>query len=99
MFEKGDGFIKYVKEIELIRKQLSPDTKSFLKELGVIAPGDNTLNAAPLPDVFWSAKAAYAHGNHISHACVLMLSAMANMFVPAGTGRISSPIWRRCRLT
>jgi hypothetical protein len=59
MFERGDEFIEYVKQIELIRKRLAPQTKSYLKELGVIAPGDNQLDPAPLPDVFWSAKAAY----------------------------------------
>ena len=59
MFERGDEFIEYVKQIELIRKRLAPQTKSYLKELGVIAPGDNQLDPAPLPDIFWSAKAAY----------------------------------------
>ena len=50
MFGDGDSFILEVQKIEAIRKQLSPDTKTWLKELGVIAPGDNTLNSAPLPD-------------------------------------------------
>lgn len=59
MFGDGDSFVLEVEKIEAIRKELSPDTKTWLKELGVIAPGDNTLDSPPLPDKYWSAKAAY----------------------------------------
>lgn len=46
---------------QVIRKKLSPQTKTFLKELGNIAPGDNqpAPECAPLPDLYWSATAAY----------------------------------------
>lgn len=61
MFGLADGFLDTVKQAERIRKRLSPQTKTYLKELGNIAPGDNNPapECAPLPDLWWSATAAY----------------------------------------
>jgi len=62
MFGDADHWIEmYVKPAEVIRKRLSPSTKTYLKELGIIAPGDNNPapGCAPLPDLYWSATAAY----------------------------------------
>ena len=63
MFSDADEFITKVKAIEAVRKRLSPQTKTFLKELGSIAAGAGGINAAldptPLPDVYFSAAAAY----------------------------------------
>eukprot|EP01043_Picozoa_sp_COSAG02_P010776 COSAG02_NODE_386_length_23297_cov_32.396457_8_plen_372_part_00 len=61
MFGLADNFLDTVKQAEDIRKRLSPQTKTYLKELGNIAPGDNqpAPECAPLPDLWWSATAAY----------------------------------------
>ncbi len=59
MFPQADAFVELVGRIEVVRRRLSPKTKTFLKELGIIAHGDNKLDPPPLPDVFWSASGAY----------------------------------------
>ena len=46
MFSDADEFITKVKKIEAVRKRLSPQTKTFLKELGSIAAGAGGINAA-----------------------------------------------------
>eukprot|EP01043_Picozoa_sp_COSAG02_P046987 COSAG02_NODE_4455_length_5341_cov_2.211560_1_plen_494_part_00 len=58
IFAQADGFIERVRAVEAVRRRLSPSTKTYLKELGVIAPGD-PFSMTPLPDLFWSASAAY----------------------------------------
>jgi hypothetical protein len=61
MFDSAKPFLDDVKAAEAIRKRLSPQTKTYLKELGNIAPGDNmpAPGCAALPDLWWSAAAAY----------------------------------------
>lgn len=58
MFAQGDAFVEIVKGEEAVRKRLSPQTKTYLKELGVILHGD-PFSTEPIPDMFWSASAAY----------------------------------------
>ena len=58
LFAQGDAFIQTVEAAEQVRLTLSPRTKTYLKELGVILHGDPT-GAVPIPDLFWSASAAY----------------------------------------
>ena len=75
MFADTDRFLHTVKQIERIRKRLSPDTKTFISELG-IGSGDETANMAAaqnglgpyqLPDIpkeYWTLGAsvfAYAY--------------------------------------
>eukprot|EP01050_Picozoa_sp_SAG11_P019626 SAG11_NODE_3161_length_2642_cov_2.388124_4_plen_269_part_01 len=68
MFTQADEFVETVREIEAVRKRISPKTKTFMKELGTIAlapvmANGHSLNSAldpsPLPDLYWSASAAY----------------------------------------
>jgi len=58
LFAQGDAFIETVRGAEAVRKKLSPQTKTYLKELGVILHGDPE-GAVPIPDLFWTASAAY----------------------------------------
>eukprot|EP00912_Choanoflagellata_sp_UC4_P000008 UC4_evm2s7 len=59
LFDQADEFLKKVSYIESIRKRMSPKTKTFLKELEIIAPEDNKLDPENLPSLFWSASGAY----------------------------------------
>jgi hypothetical protein len=47
-----------VQQIEVIRKSLSPQTRTTIDELGVILPSDNDPNAPLFPLVYWNAAAA-----------------------------------------
>jgi hypothetical protein len=58
-FTQLDGFTKEVEQIELIRKSLSPQTRTTIDELGVILPDDNNPNAPLFPLVYWNAAAAF----------------------------------------
>jgi len=58
LFSQGDAFVETVKAAEAVRKRLSPDTKTYLKELGVILHGDPE-GQDPIPHIFWTASAAY----------------------------------------
>jgi len=58
-FPQADSFFTLVKQIEQIRKELSPNTKTDLDELGVILPNDNDANPAQFPAVYWNAAAAH----------------------------------------
>ncbi len=42
----------------VFRDQLSPDTKLFIDETGVILPDDMNPNAAQFPNIYWNAAAA-----------------------------------------
>ena len=58
LFPQGDAFVETVKVAQSIRLRLSPETKTYLKELGVILPGD-PFSTEAIPDIFWTASAAY----------------------------------------
>jgi hypothetical protein len=61
-FGQLDGFTTEVKQIEEIRKALSPQTRTTIDELGIILPDDNTPGAPQFPLVFWNAGGAlYAY--------------------------------------
>lgn len=55
-FDQADGFLNTVRYVEAIRKQLSPETKTDLDELGVILPTDNKPgDDVPPPHAYWNA--------------------------------------------
>jgi hypothetical protein len=68
-FDQADRFLTNVRFVESIRKQLSPETKTDLDELGVILPTDeeeNRDNGRPHPDriphLYWNAAGSlYAY--------------------------------------
>jgi hypothetical protein len=47
-----------IEKIEVIRKSLSPETRTTIDELGIILPDDNTPGAPQFPPIFWNAAAA-----------------------------------------
>jgi hypothetical protein len=57
-FTQLDSFTTEVQQIEVIRKALSPQTRTTIDELGVILPSDNDPNAPLFPLVYWNAAAA-----------------------------------------
>ena len=50
-FKQADAFLNTVRSIETIRKNLAPQTKTDIDELGSILPTDNTP-ADVVPDVY-----------------------------------------------
>ena len=61
-FPQLDQFTVEVEQIELIRKELSPETRTTIDELGVILPSDNDPTAQIFPYIYWNAAAAlYAY--------------------------------------
>ncbi|CAF0912877.1 unnamed protein product [Adineta steineri] len=58
-FPQLDTFTDEIRQIEVIRKELSPETRTTIDELGIILPDDNTPGAPQFPLVFWNAGAAY----------------------------------------
>jgi len=61
-FGQLDTFTQEVEQIEVIRKSLSPQTRTTIDELGVILPDDNNPAAPQFPLVYWNAAAAlYAY--------------------------------------
>jgi hypothetical protein len=62
-FDQADGFLNTVRYIEVIRKRLSPATKTDLDELGVILPTDNKPgdDVAPPPSYYNLAGSLYAY--------------------------------------
>jgi hypothetical protein len=71
VFAQADGFLNTVRYVELIRKRLSPLTKTMINEIGIISSDDiaqvepNHL-ARPIPDAYWNlagAEYAYLFGN------------------------------------
>ncbi len=62
LFPQLDAFTIEVQQIEIIRKALSPQTRTTIDELGVILPSDNDPNAPIFPLIYWNAAAAlYAY--------------------------------------
>jgi len=62
-FPQADGFLDTVRSIEAIRKQLAPQTKTDIDELGSILPTDNTpADSVPPPAAYWNLSGAlYAY--------------------------------------
>jgi len=67
IFEEADKFLTAVRYIETIRKQLSPNTKTFVDELGSFLSEDKAPKLPPpIPDSYWNLAGAmwaytYAH--------------------------------------
>ncbi|CAF0787810.1 unnamed protein product [Adineta ricciae] len=62
LFPQLDNFTVEVEQIEQIRKNLSPQTRTTIDELGVILPDDNNPSAPLFPLIYWNAAAAlYAY--------------------------------------
>jgi hypothetical protein len=60
-FDQADRFLATVRYIELIRKRLSPSTKTDTNEIGSILPGDpGSLKGPPpeIPDAYWDVSGA-----------------------------------------
>jgi hypothetical protein len=60
-FDQADRFLATVRYVELIRKRLSPSTKTDANEIGSILPGDpGSLTGPPpeIPDSYWNASGA-----------------------------------------
>ena len=54
-FDQADGFLNSVRYVEEIRKQLSPETKTDLDELGSGLQTDNTAgDNVPPPAIYWN---------------------------------------------
>ncbi|SEF94070.1 Glycosyl hydrolases family 39 [Actinacidiphila yanglinensis] len=54
-FAQADGFLSTVQQVEAIRKQLAPDVRTTVDELGSILPGSATqADPAPIPDAYWN---------------------------------------------
>src|SRR6202035_695215 len=66
-FDQAEGFLKTVRYVEAIRKRLSPETKTTIDELGVIAADDLAQGqpgyvAKPIDNSYWNlAGAMYAY--------------------------------------
>ena len=61
-FADNQQFVGIVQQIEAIRTQLSPQTRTTIDEVGVMLPGDNDDDAAVIPLVYFNAAgAAFAH--------------------------------------
>jgi hypothetical protein len=58
-FPQLDRFTTEVQQIEIIRKSLSPETRTTIDELGVILRDDNNPNAPMFPLIFWNAGGAH----------------------------------------
>ena len=62
-FDQADGFLKTVRYIEAIRRRLSPETKTTIDELGVIAADDLAQGEAghvakPIENSYWNLAGA-----------------------------------------
>jgi len=68
-FDQADRFLATARYIELIRKRLSPATKTDIDEVGAILPGDPGTLAGPPPSIpgrYWNAAGAlfaYVYAN------------------------------------
>jgi hypothetical protein len=62
-FKQADAFLNTVRSIETIRKNLAPQTKTDIDELGSILPTDNTpADVVPPPAAYWNLSGAmYAY--------------------------------------
>ena len=61
-FSRADGFFDVVEEVEVLRKALSPETRTTIDEIGVILPNDNDPNSPMFPSIYWNAAGSmYAY--------------------------------------
>jgi hypothetical protein len=54
LFDQAANFFRSVRDMDLIRQRLSPQTQVDLDELGCIPPGDNDVPRKPIPDSYWN---------------------------------------------
>lgn len=61
LFDQAEGFLTTVRYIEATRKRLSPQTRTYVDELGVILPEAATgpRITKPIADSYWNLYAAY----------------------------------------
>jgi len=60
-FSQADSFLATVRYVELLRKRLSPATKTDTDEIGTILPGDPGTLSGPAPSIpgrYWNASGA-----------------------------------------
>jgi len=60
-FARAEGFVHAVKFIELMRKRLSPETRTTIDEIGAVASDDSEIGKPghpPIPDSYWSLVSA-----------------------------------------
>ena len=63
-FERMDDFFKVADQLEAIKKRLSPNTKTFISELGTLPIGNPSDAELVIPRIYWhvsSAMFAYAY--------------------------------------
>jgi hypothetical protein len=62
-FSQSDEFVSKVRFIELIRRRLSPSTRTAIDEVGSILPNDGlSKSPAPIPTAYWNLSAGtYAY--------------------------------------
>lgn len=87
VFNHADRFMSQVKFVELIRQRLSPQTRTVLNEIGIIAADDSLLDqpghvSKPIPDSYWNMSAAmfaymYNQLSHLGIEAVGMSSGLA----------------------
>jgi hypothetical protein len=59
IFEQADKFATAVRFIEPIRRRLSPQTRTFINEIGSFLPNpQSSVNLEPVPDSYWNLAGA-----------------------------------------
>ncbi len=59
IFEQADKFATAVRFIESIRQRLSPQTRTFINEIGSFLPNpQSSVNLEPVPDSYWNLAGA-----------------------------------------
>jgi hypothetical protein len=59
IFEQADKFATAVRFIESIRRRLSPQTRTFINEIGSFLPNpQSSVNMDPIPDSYWNLAGA-----------------------------------------
>ena len=57
-YQRAGGVLDTVSQIEAIRKQLSPATKTYINELGFMWMDGKKVDQQPIPDRFWTLSSA-----------------------------------------
>lgn len=57
-FEKADEFLKVVRSIDSIKRRVSPNTKTYINELGTVLPGNPNDPNVEIPDFYWALSSA-----------------------------------------
>lgn len=100
-FDQADKFLTTVRYIEAIRKRLSPDTKTFINEIGSILSTDFGQSApdykfSPIPDSYWNlsgALYAYLFGQ-LSHMGIDVAGESQLMGYPTQFPSVSMIDWK-----